>query len=176
LRWYEIHTTITRQCSDQTQAHLQEDFPFIPKAYLKDSLDSFDGRYAPTYISLSEQEEQHETDKLSKRRVKLPYKRRKIPFRHTNNSKSKELYDEEFVKERAWVVREVMDDDGECEGGIECGCCFATYRFVRHPTFSYFLVDLIFVDITAKHDSVPRSPFVLQNVHEVLRLQPSREA
>jgi TRIAD3 protein (E3 ubiquitin-protein ligase RNF216) len=61
--------------------------------------------------------------------VKLPYKRRKIPFRPINNGKNKDLYDEEFEKERAWVIREVMDGDDECEGGIECGCCFASYRF-----------------------------------------------
>jgi len=114
---------------DLALARLQEDFPFLPKAYLRESLNSFDGRYAPTYISLAEQQEQYEVGKHSKRPVKLPYKRRKIAFRPINNGKNKELYDEEFEKERAWVVREVMDCDDECEGGIECGCCFASYRF-----------------------------------------------
>jgi TRIAD3 protein (E3 ubiquitin-protein ligase RNF216) len=142
-RWYEIYTTLTCQCSDQTQGHLQVDFPYIPKAYLRDLLDSFEGRYAPTYIFLLEQEEKHEAEKFSKRKVKLPYKRRKIPFRRPNNDKRKELYDEEFEKERGWVVREVMDDDGEYEGGIECGCCFATYRFVRPPTCSCLLVHFL---------------------------------
>ena len=108
---------------------MQEDFPYIPKAYLNKSLSSLDGRYAPTYISLSEQEDLYEAGKKLKRPVKLPYKRRKIPFRSIK--KNSELYDEEFEKEHAWVVREVMDSDGECEGGIECGCCFGTYRFVR---------------------------------------------
>jgi len=61
--------------------------------------------------------------------VKLPYKRRKIAFRPINNGKNKDLYDEEFEKERAWVIREVMDGDDEYEGGIECGCCFASFRF-----------------------------------------------
>jgi TRIAD3 protein (E3 ubiquitin-protein ligase RNF216) len=124
-----------------------------------------DGRYAPTYISLAEQEEQYEVGKHSKRPVKLPYKRRKIAFRPINNGKKKALYDEEFEKECAWVVREVMDDDDECEGGIECGCCFASYRFVRVTALSAF-ANLIYQ--AAKYGSVSRSTFVLPNLHEIL--------
>jgi hypothetical protein len=163
--WYGTRPIMICIHSDQKQARLQEDFPFLPKAYLRGSLNSFDGRYAPTYISLAEQEEQYEVGKHSKRPVKLPYKRRKIAFRPINNGKNKDLYDEEFEKECAWVVREVMDGDDECEGGIECGCCFASYRFVRVTALSVF-VNLIYQ--AAKHGSVSRSTFVLPNLHEIL--------
>jgi E3 ubiquitin-protein ligase RNF216 len=69
--------------------------------------------------------------KYSKHAAKLPYKHKKVAFRPVDKGKNKALHDEEFQKERVWVVREVMEDDGECEDGIECGCCFIPHRFVR---------------------------------------------
>lgn len=164
--WYETHPIMICIHSYRKQARLQEDFPFLPKAYLRESLNSFDGRYAPTYISLAEQQEQYEVGKHSKRPVKLPYKRKKIAFRPNNKGKNKALYDEEFEKERAWVVQEVMDCDDECEGGIECGCCFASYRFVSVTALCVF-VNLIYQ--AAKYGSVSRGTFILPKLHEILR-------
>jgi E3 ubiquitin-protein ligase RNF216 len=71
--------------------------------------------------------------------VKLPYKRKKITFHPNNKGKNKALYDEEFEKEHAWVVQEVMDCDDECEGGIKCGCCFASYHFISVTSLSVFV-------------------------------------
>jgi len=98
--------------------------------------------------------------------VKLPYKRKKIAFRPNKKGKKKDLYDEEFEKELAWVIQEVMDCDDEYEGGIECGCCFASYRFVRVTALSVF-VNLIYQ--AAKYGSVSRDTFILPNLHEILR-------
>ena len=113
------------------QTHLQSDFPYIPKAYLQESLTLLNGLYAPTYVFLLDHENRYIEGKRRKQRVKLPYKRKAVPFRPSTKGKSRVSHDDEFSKERAWVVQEVMENDDEYEGGIECGCCFATFRFVR---------------------------------------------
>lgn len=55
-----------------------------------------------------------------------------------------EKFDTEFDQERAWILEQIAKKDLELAeaineeeyedsgGGIECGCCFSTYPFVRH--------------------------------------------
>jgi TRIAD3 protein (E3 ubiquitin-protein ligase RNF216) len=102
------------------------------------SLRSLNGLYAPTHLFLLEQ---HKTYEVAKRKkIKLPFRQ----IRLLSRSRSRLLHpstpnkdislerpqDEEFSRERAWLIQEVMDRAGS---GIECGCCFATFRFVRIP-------------------------------------------
>jgi TRIAD3 protein (E3 ubiquitin-protein ligase RNF216) len=76
----------------------------------------------------------------------LPYKKKAIASR--GKGKGRQLHDDEFERERIWLANHLTaskttdgnkeneadndSDDGECEGGIECGCCFSTFSFVRH--------------------------------------------
>jgi len=64
------------------------------------------------------------------------------------------MYDEEFTKERAWIVEEVMEHGGEYEDGVECGCCFDTYHLVRIPCIRTFLHLMLLLDST-EWSSVP---------------------
>ena len=107
------------------------DFPRIPKPHIRSQL--LDKRfYAPTYLLLSEE--------LS--RDHLPFK---LKLTNSVVSKGKVREDPEFDKEREWVLLRVAElaseraaalaakeqeyeDNGE---GIECGCCFSDYPFVR---------------------------------------------
>ncbi|KIJ28579.1 hypothetical protein M422DRAFT_105303, partial [Sphaerobolus stellatus SS14] len=57
--------------------------------------------------------------------------------------KGRQMHDAEFEKERAWLLEYLNkdeagpsgsnqnddEDSGECEDGIECGCCFSTFAF-----------------------------------------------
>jgi E3 ubiquitin-protein ligase RNF216 len=117
------------------QKHLQQDFPAFSNRYLKESLNSFNGLYAPTHIFLSE--------KKQRQIVKMPWN----IFR---TGKHRELHDDEFDKEHEWVL-EVMTENDECEDGIECGCCFARIRFVCVVHLLYLPPNFI---LTAKNDSM----------------------
>jgi TRIAD3 protein (E3 ubiquitin-protein ligase RNF216) len=96
------------------QRCLKKDFPSHSEGYLRESLNLLHGLYAPTHVFLLEN---------SRPGIKRPCN----IFR--TNGKHKELYDEEFDKEREWIL-EVTAENDECEDGIECGCCFAKFRFV----------------------------------------------
>lgn len=118
------------------QDHLQQDFPFVSERYLKESLNSFNGLYAPTHVFLTEQ------------RFQLPSKQPVNVFKI--NGKRRQLHDDEFIKEREWIL-EVMAETDEYEDGIECGCCFAKFRFVCGTTYLSSFI-LIFTLLTAQND------------------------
>jgi E3 ubiquitin-protein ligase RNF216 len=123
------------------QKQLQKDFSFFSDQYLKESLDSFNGLYAPTHIFLAEKPERY----LQAVRFRLPFDRYKT------KGKCRELHDDEFDKERDWIL-EVMAKTDECEDGIECGCCFARFRFVCMVIYlSTSLTSLV----TAQNDPMP---------------------
>ncbi|KAF8515364.1 hypothetical protein BU17DRAFT_51893 [Hysterangium stoloniferum] len=109
---------------------LQVDFPFIPKGHIRAVLSSNKELYAPTYLYLAYEIETGD----------LPYKKKRAISRV--KGKDRQLYDEEFNKERDWLANHLASvktanptegdhgsDDGECEDGIECGCCFSTFSF-----------------------------------------------
>lgn len=153
--------------SRHLQGQLMMDFPRIPKPHIRSRLlaNQF---YAPTYLLLAEE----------LKKEPLPFK-----LKSTNSvvSKGKARQDPEFDKEREWVLLRLTElaaerdaalaasaheqeclDNGE---GIECGCCFSEYPFVRAnwlslPTISDFL--------TGPDDSVSRSSPFLQFLHDVL--------
>jgi TRIAD3 protein (E3 ubiquitin-protein ligase RNF216) len=91
--------------------------------------------YAPTHLFLTEEKE----------KKPLPYNIKTVPSRVTGKGKAK--HDPEFDKEKEWlqltlqgnaalndaqVAEEVNDQEYEdCGDGIECGCCFSTYPFVK---------------------------------------------
>jgi TRIAD3 protein (E3 ubiquitin-protein ligase RNF216) len=116
------------------QAYLRQDFPFVSESRLKESLDSFRGLYAPTHVFLA-------------RKGQLPIER--LVKALTTNGKHRQWHDDEFDKEREWVL-EVMTETDECEDGIECGCCFAKFRFVSGTT--YFCSFILIILFTAQND------------------------
>lgn len=84
----------------------------------------------------------------------LPYKLKTIPSRVTG--KGNQMHDSEFNEERTWLLdylakrnqpdvsrsnasnEEAEESDvGECENGIECGCCFSQFEFVRCACLEY---------------------------------------
>lgn len=114
------------------QNQLMVDFPYVPKPYLRMRL--LENRfYAPTHLLLGEQEKQDSP----------PYARKSVPSRVSGKGKAK--FDAEFEAERQWLLQQQDahistdgarleatngDDNDDCEDGIECGCCFASYPFV----------------------------------------------
>lgn len=105
------------------------DFPHIPKPHIRSVLASNMNFYAPAYFALRQQ-----MNMLSK-----PFKLKATPTRLIGKGKR---HDQEFERERAWLVQKLASDgshpgvlgsifeDEECEDGIECGCCFSVYAFV----------------------------------------------
>lgn len=122
--------------------------------------------------------------------------------RPTGKGKQKEMQDEDFEQERAWlllknaqVAREVPDVEEflqnqtpgnagdstadlnvplEEEGGLECGCCFSLAPFVC------FCIDRV-IDpqtnsSTAQHDSMSGRSLILHGMYGRLRFQPPRRA
>ncbi|KAJ7172366.1 hypothetical protein C8R46DRAFT_992489 [Mycena filopes] len=105
---------------------LMLDFPLIPKPHIRRTLLDHHSLYAPTHLFLEEE----------KRGGVLPYTPKTIPSRPLKG-KRKALHDAEFEKERDWIASRgqpeavVEEDDGQCDDGLECGCCFATYTFEK---------------------------------------------
>jgi len=145
--------------------HLLEDFPLVSIEFLNASLRSFNGFYAPTHLFLLEKYEKHEARKhqkinfikcsLWKRRL---YSRSRSPPSPPNIGVSLEiLHNEEFSRERAWLIQEVMDRAGS---GVECGCCFAIFRFVSITSclFQEYLV-LTVLRYSMKWLNVPKCTF-----------------
>jgi E3 ubiquitin-protein ligase RNF216 len=94
------------------------------------------GLYAPTYLHLS-------AEKISGQHS---YKIKSTPYKINGKGKGIQLRDDQFEEERAWLLRKLKDeaeddakiaeqlDEKEYEDsgdGIECGCCFTAYPFVR---------------------------------------------
>lgn len=114
------------------------DFPYIPKAYLRTTLADHNSLYAPTHLSL------RKLNKQQDQAARLPYIARMTPFRPSAKGKKRDLQDDELTVERAWLLAEItkqdseteapgqpkLDEDEDCEDGIECGCCFSSYPFV----------------------------------------------
>jgi TRIAD3 protein (E3 ubiquitin-protein ligase RNF216) len=94
--------------------------------------------YAPTYLFLVDEQESDDP---------LPYALKTIPTRPSTKGKRRALHDAEFDKEREWILLEldkhtqiqpIEEEEEELPPGegIECGCCFANYAFVRvSPSF-----------------------------------------
>lgn len=124
------------------QNQLQLDFPDIPKPHIRKMLSAQKGFYAPTYIALAAER---------KRGAPLPYKLKKSagPSVASSKGKQKVLEDEEFDREREWLlqklqeeslekdeaVAEELDIEENGEDNIECGCCFSDYPFVCIRSF-----------------------------------------
>ncbi|GLB44121.1 putative in Between Ring fingers [Lyophyllum shimeji] len=144
--------------ADLALEHLQVSFPFIPKTYLRTCLTQHNGLYAPTHLYLLEQEKTQQERRDAGERVNLPYNKRVTPFRPKGKGAAS-VQDEDFEAERKWLVAELtgtntadadagVEDandasDGECEDGIECGCCFSKFRFdkiVQCPETHLFCV------------------------------------
>lgn len=115
--------------------HLKDDFPLVPTDFLNASLHSFNDLYAPTHLFLLERYKKYGNGKQRTNIIKFPFRKNCLPFRSRslpcpNKSKLgtsvRLLHDEEFSKERAWLMQEIMYRAGS---GIQCGCCFATFRF-----------------------------------------------
>jgi E3 ubiquitin-protein ligase RNF216 len=95
--------------------------------------------YAPTYIFLEEE----------RKKEPLPYTPKLTASRA--KGKGKDHVDADFDAERLWLLQyfqnkaartgpepaEAVAEEDEDEGddGIECGCCFSTYPFVRLSLF-----------------------------------------
>ncbi|KAF7363529.1 hypothetical protein MSAN_01009400 [Mycena sanguinolenta] len=107
---------------------LMMDFPLIPKPHIRHSLFAHHSLYAPTHIFLEEE----------RKGGVLPYTPKTVPSRLPAKGKRKALHDAEFDKERGWIQSRAQPEpvaeesqSGDCEDGIECGCCFADYPFEK---------------------------------------------
>lgn len=110
------------------------DFPSIPKNHLLRVLTKHRTLYAPTHLALLTEQ---------KTGGVLPYHAMKTARKATTTGKRKAFDDPEFDKEKAWLLdklQEMNEDDAmraedndECQAGegIDCGCCFTEYGFVR---------------------------------------------
>ena len=112
------------------------DFPFIPKAHIRQTYALQNSFYAPTFLAL-----QAELDSGA-----LPYQRLtngSAASRTRNKGKQAERVDEELKKEIQWVLDKAVEDkalkeqqmadqlrDAQDEQ-IECGCCFSESPLVR---------------------------------------------
>ncbi|KAI9511179.1 hypothetical protein F5148DRAFT_406366 [Russula earlei] len=124
-----LRTPLT--CMEQN--NLRCNFPDLDQAFIRETLSLHEGHYAPTYLYLLG----HGATPASIVPVAPSLRKRKSKV----GSKSS-LDEEEFVKEHTWLVEKlenqhsplpgIISQDVEGEGeGIECGCCFSSYPFVR---------------------------------------------
>ncbi|KAF7305009.1 hypothetical protein MKEN_01215900 [Mycena kentingensis (nom. inval.)] len=115
-------------CLDQ----LQVDYPFIPKPYIRRILLDNHSLYAPTHIALHNDSQGDE----------LPYLRKATAYRAPKKGKQKALEDEEFAREKEFIVGWIAGgmaepalappaEEEECEDGLECACCFSDYAFEK---------------------------------------------
>jgi TRIAD3 protein (E3 ubiquitin-protein ligase RNF216) len=111
------------------------DFPYIPKPHIRRIFTANNGLYAPTYLFLVNERKQS----------KLPYAIKSTASRVPGKGKARN--DPEFDKEKQWLLLKLQEDATEndaqvaeeaneqeyadCGDGIECGCCFSNYPFVR---------------------------------------------
>ena len=122
-----------------SQDQLCLDFPLIPKPYVRERFVSCASFYAPTHLALIADLSQ----------TPPPFNLKTVPTRISAKGKARQYEDEDLQKERTWLEAkllemvtgpapesqdpsipgdEVLLEDGT---GIECGCCFSEYPFVR---------------------------------------------
>ncbi|ESK93036.1 ring finger [Moniliophthora roreri MCA 2997] len=121
---------------------LMLDFPEIPKPHIRRTLYKLKSLYAPTYFYLSAEK---------RRGMPLPYVTKKGLHRRSAKGKAPALADDEFEREREWLVRKLVEDEQgfpmppgqstrdeavpepeeEIGDDIECGCCFSAYAFIK---------------------------------------------
>lgn len=129
--------------------------------------------YAPTYLFIAEEQ------KLSR----LPYIVKSIPSRV---GKGKAKADPEFERERAWLLEHVQDvvahdeqvaeelneqEYEDCGDGIECGCCFSTYPFVRITLILCLIPNSDTNFPIGQDDTVSRLPSLLYIMYDVVCLE-----
>jgi TRIAD3 protein (E3 ubiquitin-protein ligase RNF216) len=122
-------------CISQTQ--LEEDFPEIPKPHVTAVFDANNKLYVPTFLHLEREKALGNLAyvpniaQVSKAAGKRKKGKGRAPSNHTD-----------FMLERAWLLEkrrehvemkdaELAQDLEEEGSGVECGCCFTTYSFVR---------------------------------------------
>lgn len=161
-------------------------------SYVRRALASNHGLYAPTHIQLNAQMESG-APLFTLKTVKTN--------RPTGKGKQKEMQDEDFEKERAWLLKDAQVARGvpdpeeflrdhtpenaedsttdlnvplEEEGGLECGCCFSLAPFVC------FCIDRApdpqTNSSTAQYDSMSGRSLILHGMYDRLRFQPPRRA
>ena len=134
------------------QNQLYAEFSRIPRSHVRRVFASNKGLYVPAHIQLTKEMESPAppfTLKTTKPNVSM------------GKGKQKEIKDESFEEERAWLLLKDVKDvqeassagrapgDGETsgagsndpieeEGGLECGCCFSPAPFVRSPYRQHF--------------------------------------
>ncbi|KAF5356819.1 hypothetical protein D9756_006828 [Leucocoprinus leucothites] len=89
---------------------LQQDYPFIPKPYLRDRLSSHKGFYAPTFFFLRKLNHQLQNGEVA--RDDCPYQPRKTAYRLPRGGKQRAMVDGEFERELAWVKKTVDIEEG----------------------------------------------------------------
>lgn len=158
------------------QDRLIADYPLIPKAHIHSTLLSCAKLYTPTYLALRQQQDAPSP----------PYVPNKRPAKA--KGKYRELRDSELEKEFEWLecylVQERAKEDAQyakdmnneqCEengDGIECGCCFSSYPFVRPSGTSntYTLAHDCGIFLRTKWFSVLKricfAPIVLRNMRQ----------
>ncbi|KAG5653918.1 hypothetical protein H0H81_009275 [Sphagnurus paluster] len=97
---------------------LRTDFPDVPRDYIETILKKHKSFYAPSHLALID-EYNHYQDKP------LPYVPRVTPFTR-KKGKGRELHDDEFKKEREWLLQEISGRQ-EHEAEVECSCCYSTF-------------------------------------------------
>ncbi|KAK7466958.1 hypothetical protein VKT23_004022 [Stygiomarasmius scandens] len=121
--------------NDLALDQLMVDFPDVPKPFLRKMLFVKKSLYAPTYMYLTE---------IKSQGPPYPYIPKKTAAR-SSKGKGRQLRDDEFEREREWVlsmekqnaskedavIAEKLNEQEyeECGDGIECGCCFSSHPF-----------------------------------------------
>ncbi|KAI0048273.1 hypothetical protein FA95DRAFT_1558166 [Auriscalpium vulgare] len=114
---------------------LRLDFPLIQRDHISETLAMHEGFYAPTHLFLMKEDTAVESTTQLQSTAKRKGKGKAKP----------ELQDDEFDREREWLLEKLREDTTERDqklaeeineqeyedtgDGIECGCCFATYAF-----------------------------------------------
>ncbi|GJE95558.1 hypothetical protein PsYK624_117440 [Phanerochaete sordida] len=123
---------------------LTQDFPDVLHAQILQCFAENNKLYAPSYLVLHAQRRQAAPAPDASSRSSA--KRRK------GKGKGKARHDPEFEKERAWVLRKILElatnpAGGEEESdGLECGCCFSSYsisKMTQCPDAHLFCVECV---------------------------------
>lgn len=130
--------------------------------------------YAPTYLLLlTERRNAAPPDEAATRKASSKKRRGK--------GKGVQRSDAEFDKERAWLLRKLLEDAAtgingaeEDEGeGFECGCCFSNYPFVCFVVFIRMYSRR--ADRRSEQDDpMPRCPSLLHRLRYLVRLDATR--
>ena len=126
-----------------SQESLESEFVDIPTAHIRQTFKEYNALYAPTYLALLEQQRSNAP----------PYRMMSRP-RHKGKGKHVQQQDDDLEREIQWVREKLEEEQAKRaaeveeelrlqeEGGIECGCCFSEYPFVRtlYPVISTSLL------------------------------------